>query len=233
MTKFSAYLAGRGQINVSDVQLTTDDWPYFYQRDPRLPMSVVVMSTVLVVLFVAALKWSDLRTAPPTGISFFGAGFLLLEVQSVSKMALLFGTTWVVNSVVISVILLSVVGANLIVQKETGYSSLLGVRRPSGYHRRGILSASSWFFFESLWLRGVAATLILCLPVLFASVVFIRSFAEAGFRGTALGSNLMGALVGGLLESLSMWAGLSSLLMIAGGLYVGANLAAGRRVVGR
>ena len=232
--EFGAYLAKRGQIDVSDVRLTTDDWPYFYQRDPGLPMSVVVMSGVLVVLFVVALKWSGLRTGPSYWHFFFlGAGFLLLEVQSVSKMALLFGTTWLVNSVVISVILLLVVGANLIVQKKQDI--------PTSWAYVGLLATIGvayfvplqWFFFESLWLRGVAATLVLCLPVLFASVVFIQSFAGAGFKGTALGSNLMGALVGGLLEGFSLWAGLSSLLVIAGGLYVGAYLAAGRSVVSR
>src|SRR2546430_13896000 len=41
-----------------------------------------------------------------------GAGFLLLEAQIISKMALLFGTTWLVNSIVISGLLVLILMAN-------------------------------------------------------------------------------------------------------------------------
>ncbi len=40
---------------------------------------------------------------------FLGAGFFLLEAQIISKMALLFGTTWLVNSIVISGLLLLII----------------------------------------------------------------------------------------------------------------------------
>jgi hypothetical protein len=79
-------------------------------------------------------------------------------------------------------------------------------------------------FFESWILRGVVATLILCTPVFFAGIIFISSFARAGFRGSALGSNLFGSLIGGLLESSSLWFGLKSLTVIAGVLYVGSAI---------
>ena len=48
---------------------------------------------------------------------FLGAAFLLLEAQIISKMALLFGTTWVVNSIVISFLLLLIVLSNMVVGK--------------------------------------------------------------------------------------------------------------------
>ncbi len=57
-------------------------------------------------------------------------------------------------------------------------------------------------------------------PFFFAGIVFIKSFARSGFRGEALGSNLLGALVGGLLESLSFWSGIKSLLVVAVLLYL-------------
>jgi len=71
----------------------------------------------------------------------------------------------------------------------------------------------------------VLATLTLCLPVFFAGIVFIRSFAGERFSGEALGSNLLGALVGGLLESLSYWSGIRSLLVLAAILYLGSWIA--------
>jgi hypothetical protein len=78
---------------------------------------------------------------------------------------------------------------------------------------------------DSRAMRVAAAIAVLCGPVFFASIVFIRAFAAAGFAGTALGSNLLGALVGGLLESLSMWIGLRPLLFLAAFLYLLAYLA--------
>jgi len=61
--------------------------------------------------------------------------------------------------------------------------------------------------------------------VVFAGIIFIRSFAQAAFTSDALGSNLFGALVGGLLESLSFWFGMKSLIVLALGLYLGSAVA--------
>jgi hypothetical protein len=74
-------------------------------------------------------------------------------------------------------------------------------------------------FFHSVLLKGGAAVLLLCLPVFFAGLIFIRSFAQVQFSAKALGSNLFGAVVGGLLESLSFWIGLKWLLLVAAALY--------------
>jgi len=60
------------------------------------------------------------------------------------------------------------------------------------------------------------------LPMLFSGIVFIRSFAAADRKDAALGANLMGALVGGLLQSVTFLTGISSLLLIVAGLYTGA-----------
>ena len=73
-------------------------------------------------------------------------------------------------------------------------------------------------------MKIVAATVVLCLPVFFAGIIFIRSFAAAGFRGEALGSNLFGAMVG-ILESASLWTGIRFLLVIAALLYLASWIA--------
>jgi len=70
------------------------------------------------------------------------------------------------------------------------------------------------FFLGSFWAKMLASTTILCLPVFFAGIVFIVSFAREGFRSDALGSNLLGALLGGMLESISMWTGMKSILIL-------------------
>jgi hypothetical protein len=86
------------------------------------------------------------------------------------------------------------------------------------------------FFFRSFWLKAIVASLVLCLPVFFAGIVFIRRFAEAGFAAEAIGSNLLGSLAGGILESASLWLGLKALLFIAMALYGAAWLASRTRL---
>jgi hypothetical protein len=218
--QLAAYATAHGHVTMASAPPTTDDWPYFYQHAPGVPATVIVISLAL--LLVCGLLFGSTGAAGRSirwHFFFLGAGFLLLEAQIISKMALLFGTTWVVNSIVISGLLLLIVAANLLVQLRPGI--LVG----AAYG--GIVAALlvaylvplERFFFASLALKVLAATAVLCLPVLFAGIVFIRSFAREGFRGEALGSNLVGALVGGLLESLSFWTGVRSLLVIAALLY--------------
>ncbi|HVN09136.1 MAG TPA: hypothetical protein VMV61_09200 [Patescibacteria group bacterium] len=226
----AAYVAGHSQFQTESARITTDDWPYFYQREPGIPTIIVLISAALL-----PLCWLLLRATGTTGrgiewhFFFLGAGFLLLETQIISKMALIFGTTWVVNSVVIAALLLLIVGANLVVESRPRFPL------PAAYAGIFATTAVAYFtpvrylLFSSLPLKILAASLILCLPVFFAGIVFIRSFAEAGFRGESLGSNLFGALVGGLLECASFWFGLRFLLLLAAGLYLASWLVLARR----
>ena len=189
--QLAAYVAQHGNFNMSKARLTTDDWPYFYQHEPGLSASVIVISLALVGLSWALLRDSGTHLRALRWHFFFlGAGFLLLEAQIVSKTALFFRTTWAVNSLVIAGLLLLIIAANLLVESkprlpiEVGYFGILLTLAAS------YLVPLEKLFFPSLLLKILATTLVLCLPIFFASIVFIRSFASAGFRGEALGSNL-------------------------------------------
>ena len=218
----ASYLATHGNMPMEPAMVTTDDWPYFYQHAPGLPIIVILVSIAVLVVF----GWF-LRQASGEGVRLdlhfmlLGAGFMLLEAQIVSKMALLFGTTWVVNAVVVSGLLCLIVGANLV------YGALPRIPLAVAYTGLFVTLGIMYFvpmqklFFESWTLRALVATLALCTPVFFAGIIFVSSFARAGFRGSALGSNLFGSLIGGLLESASLWFGLKSLTIIAAILYLG------------
>lgn len=221
----AAYLATHGNMPMQSARLTTDDWPYFYQHEPGLPISVILVSIAVLIIF----GWFLRQTAGEGGpidlhFMFLGAGFMLLEAQIVSKMALLFGTTWVVNAVVVSGLLCLIVAANLI------YSGFPRIPLSAAYIGLFLALAVMFtvpmqkLFFESWTLRAIVATLALCTPVFFAGIIFVSSFARAGFRGSALGSNLFGSLIGGLLESASLWFGLKSLTILAAILYLGSML---------
>ena len=52
------------------------------------------------------------------------------------------------------------------------------------------------------------------LPMLFSGIVFVRAFVVAEGKDVALGANLLGALVGAVLESLSFLLGIKALLLV-------------------
>jgi spermidine synthase len=214
------YLKSHLRVEMEPAHLTTDDWPFFYQHEPGLPLIVIIMSVLLVILTRLLITQTGTAGSKINWHFFFlGAGFLLLEAQIISRMAMLFGTTWLVNSIVIAAILVLIVAANLLVDTWPAIPlnfAYLGI---------GICMVISYLlpleslFFQSFWTKALLATLILCSPVAFASIVFIRSFAAYNFSGVALGSNLLGAVVGGMLESVSLWTGIRSLVIFAGILY--------------
>ena len=217
----ATYLATHSKMPMQEARLTTDDWPYFYQHEPGLPISVILVSVAVLIICGWFLRQtSGERSGGELHFLFLGAGFMLLEAQIVSKMALLFGTTWVVNAIVVSGLLCLIVAANLF------YGAM--PRVPLWIPYAGLfLTLAVMFavpveklFFTSWLVRAIVATLALCVPVFFAGIIFVSSFARVGFRGSALGSNLFGSLLGGLLESFSLWFGLRSLAILAAALYV-------------
>jgi SAM-dependent methyltransferase len=217
----AGYVKAHQDFPVAKASLTTDDWPYFYQHEPGLPGSVIILSLVLILLCWAFMRQTGAIVGSLRWHFFFlGAGFLLLEAQIISKMALLFGTTWLVNSIVIAGLLLLIVASNFLVQWQPKIPVSVGYAGILCTIAAGYFLPLERLFFQSIWVKALAATAVLCLPVFFAGIVFIRSFALEGFRSEALGSNLLGALTGGMLESLSMWTGIRSLLIIAAVLYL-------------
>jgi len=221
----ASYLATHGNMPMEPAVVTTDDWPYFYQHAPGLPIIVILVSIAVLVVFGWFLRQTSGEGARlDLHFLLLGAGFMLLEAQIVSKMALLFGTTWVVNAVVVSGLLCLIVGANLV------YGAFSRIPLAIAYAGLFVTLAVMYFvpmqklFFESWTVRALVATLALCTPVFFAGIIFISSFARVGFRGSALGSNLFGSLIGGLLESASLWFGLKSLTIITALLYLGSAI---------
>ena len=57
------------------------------------------------------------------------------------------------------------------------------------------------------------------LPMVFSGIVFIRSFAVAVAKDVALGANLIGAIAGALLQSVTFLIGIKALLLIVASLY--------------
>ena len=97
--------------------LPTDDWPFLYLREPVIPgLNLRGMALVAALSLAILFAFAPVRTVRPNGRMFFlGAGFMLLETKGVVHMALLFGSTWVVNSIVFFAILVMILLSNLFV----------------------------------------------------------------------------------------------------------------------
>jgi len=199
---------------------TTDDWPYLYLERPKIPkLHLLTTVTILGAVAIARQRALGLRTGLDGHFFALGAAFLLLEVQTVSRAMLLFGMTWVVNAIVISAVLVMILLANLVAARWPRlpqWSIVAGLAATIG-----ALASVPLDWFNALPGAGklVAASVFLTGPVFFAGLIFIRSFAACADRSRALGSNLIGALVGGLLESVSFLTGLRALVGLVGLLY--------------
>ncbi|HEY9785667.1 MAG TPA: hypothetical protein V6D17_09720, partial [Candidatus Obscuribacterales bacterium] len=123
--------------------------------------------------------------------------------------------TWVVNSAVFAAILIMILLANLFVLKM----------------RPGKLSPFFILLFLSLavnvfvpmetflGMSGAARTVSSCavtfVPIFFAGVIFAMSFRESKEQNLDFGSNIAGAMLGGLCEYLSLLFGFNYLLLVA------------------
>jgi len=209
-------------LDSSKVPVTTDDWPYLYQEGRWLP-GIFVSISVLVILLGVVLYWRipEARQQVPSLFFFsMGAGFLLLETQIISRLALYFGTTWQVNGIVIGSILMALLLANTIIEKQSKpWPTWLTV----GGVIAGIAVAYAIPFSRipgPAAMVGWVAAAIFALPVFFVGILFATQFRRAASPSAALGANVAGAVVGGLLENLSLLIGLKALLLVALGLYL-------------
>ena len=205
----------RGNSDDPGVRLTSDDWPYLYLEAARIPNMHLAIMIILAFLFLLAGRGA-MSGGHRLDLHFFflGAAFLLLEFQNISKSTLLFGSTWMVNSVIITGILALVLLANLFV-------SIFKTSKLRLVYLLLILSCVlvyvvplSLFNFLGYWEKALAASVILNLPVFFGGIIFIVSFKKTPRKDVAFGSNLLGAAVGGILESLSFVVGINTLLLL-------------------
>ena len=91
-----------------------------------------------------------------------------------------------------------------------------------------VLPLNPLFEFD-LTSRAAIAGLAVAVPIFFAGIIFSSELRSRSDAAAALGSNLCGAVVGGLLENLSMLTGLKAVVMLALVFYLTSMLVAVRR----
>ena len=76
-----------------------------------------------------------------------------------------------------------------------------------------------WVLSLALPLRFLVAVSLAFAPIFMANLVFTQRFKDVGSSTVAFAANLLGAMVGGLLEYGALLVGYRSLLIVAGILY--------------
>jgi SAM-dependent methyltransferase len=223
-----AEIKSRQQIPPSASQESTltpsDDWPFLYVRPGAFPWGYAAVLSFVLLLAGVTVPWAfEMRrgTGAFDGPLFLmGAAFLLIETRGVTSMSLLFGSTWIVNAVIFSGILLMVLLANLVVQRWDLRSPLPWFIGLFAAMALLYLFPVSWMQSLPLGSRVLLAGLITGLPVGFAGLIVPMLLARSTQPTAALGSNLLGAVLGGCLEYYSMLGGLKSTALMALILYL-------------
>ncbi len=203
------------------LELPTDDWPFLYLRSPSVPWLYLRGAVLLAALGLGMLYWQapGHRLAMNGRMFFLGAAFLLLETKAVVHLALVFGSTWVVNSLVFAAILVMILGANLYVLKAAD------IRLVRHYLLLFITLGLNAVVPLDIFLGGgvlwthVAPCVLVMIPMFHAGVIFAVSFRDSRHPDLDFGANVAGAVIGGFTEYLSMLLGFRYLLLVAMAFY--------------
>ena len=225
-------VTGEGLLGPSAIPPATDDWPFVYLPHPSFPALylrglAVVAAMSLAGIWLIAPRSTLLRF--DWHMFFLGAAFALLEVKALITFALLFGSTWIVNSLVFFAILASVlvavrVNVRFRVQRIWIFYLLL-----FGMLALNLLVRPETLLFENVFVRYAIASFLTFAPVFLANVIFSHSFRDTETADIAFASNLLGIMTGGMLEYLSMLFGYHALLWLVISFYALAMLWPGRK----
>jgi len=217
------------------IEPATDDWPFLYMRDRHIPahyvgVIVMILAFSLVAVF-GAMRLAGGRIASPSPKAvaaeffFLGAGFMLLETKAIIQFALLWGSTWVVASLAIASVLCMALVANFIVDRVT-------IRRPLvvGAALVALLMLNyalpiGRVTFDSRSAESVFYGALMFSPILCAGLLFGSAIKDSTSVARDYGTNLLGAMAGGVAEYLSLVTGFRALLFVIAGCYIVAVLA--------
>ncbi|MPY86351.1 MAG: methyltransferase domain-containing protein [Luteitalea sp.] len=233
---------GRPLARDTSVVPASDDWPFLYMQAPTLPAhyswALALVLGFSVISVSGALRWARAagnpgHVSPPTLSPFapqfwvfflLGVGFMLLETKSIIQFALLWGSTWVVASLAIASVLVMAVAATVTM---TRYD----------LRRRWLVGAClllliglSYLWpigsigFASRTAESIFYALLVFSPLYCAGLLFGASLKRTNAVSAAYGANLLGAMLGGVTEYVSLVTGYRFLLLIMAVCYVGALL---------
>ena len=220
-------LAQRQALRTRPIRVSTDDWPFLYMRPNTFPRGYITILACIAVLAVAGASvvygTSLFTPARFDGVMFFfGAAFLLIETRSVTDLSLLLGSTWIVNAAVFAAVLLLAWLANVIVLRGRPIPAalvfaLLFAALGAAY----VVRPQALLALPPL--PGVTlGALLNALPIGLAGLLFSGILASSRDAAGSLGSNLLGAVAGGIAEYSSLVIGLRNITLVAIAFYAAA-----------
>jgi Spermine/spermidine synthase domain len=206
----------------SVVAPATDDHPFVYLESAAIPgyyLLTLLMILLASIVAVRVVSGPVRRMSGFVDLFWMGAAFMLLETKSIVQFALLFGTTWFVNALVFAGVLAAVYAA-------VEVSRRVVIRRPAPLYL-ALLAALvvAWAVPDAQLLslpavpRFAAAVALAFAPIFLANVVFAQRFRDTADSTVAFGANLLGAMVGGLIEYTSLITGYRWLLAVVAAAY--------------
>jgi SAM-dependent methyltransferase len=224
-----AAVTSPAKIHTRDVSIepATDDWPFLYLKNRHMPAHYVRALALILVVSTAVVMLVIRGQAGTWSWQFFllGAGFMLLETKSIIQFALLWGSTWVVASLAIASVLTMALVANFVVSR-------VEITRP--WLVGGILLALlalnflipvGRITFDSRIVESIFYAVLMFSPILCAGLLFGSAIKQSTSLARDYGTNLLGAMVGGVGEYLSLVTGFQTLLLVIALCYVGAIMA--------
>jgi Spermine/spermidine synthase domain len=214
-----------GDTDLTPPTSATDEWPLMYLRSPSLAWPYVfglAMVAVLAIGLIFGLAPVTARRGFNGHMFFLGAAFMLLETRSLVTFALLFGSTWLVNSLVFFAILCSVMlavflSARFPLRPSPPLYAILVAALLGAY----LIPQDAFLSIQSLPMRYASASCVAFLPVFLANLVFAGSFKGTGpSADVAFASNLIGIMLGGMLEYASLVIGYRHLLLLVIAFYL-------------
>ena len=220
------------QGNADVVAPATDDHPFPYLRERGIPAFYLLTMALVLAASAVLIRGVGGPLGPMRrylDLFFMGSAFLLLETKSVVQFALLFGTTWFVNALVFVGVLASVFVAIEVARR---------VRLPNPPVLYGALVAAvllamlvpvEWLLGMPFATRFVVAVVLWFTPIFIANLVFAQRFRTVADSNVAFGANLLGAVLGGVIEYAALVTGYAALAILVALLY-GAAFFFGRRL---
>jgi spermidine synthase len=206
----------------------TDDWPYLnvfgrgIGSDYLLGLAAMILISFFFVWFFIGPTGISNTSATAMSWCFFlqGAGFMLLETNTITRMALVMGSTWIVTSLAVMLVLMAALFSNVIVQRFVHPSILMVM---------GLLTLATllnyavdihYYLGLSGPIRTFLAALQVYLPMFASSMLFGRLFQQSNKSSYDFGMNMLGALFGGMLEYVSLIVGIRAIYLIALALFL-------------
>ena len=212
---------------MNKLDVPSDDWPYLYlnKRGINSFYLSLIGGIILIALLLISAASGEMRRSILTGkaidsqMIFFGLAFLLLETRYITQMNLIWGATWITSAVVFG----SILGMVL-------FSTILARLRPFPLYISAIclvLTLIASYFLpnelllrQGVWMKFLLSVLVVGTPIFFAGTCFALLFEKRERADLAFGWNLIGAVVGGLSEFLTMRIGFKNLLLLSVTIYL-------------